>query len=168
MSVNPHKPTAFQMLALVTEMTGKKIELREGQSLLAIKMTSDSIVVTIEKLRIRETARELSYVGRTLQMISFVKPAGTDKWTFAQNIQCEDESYKPTTVIKYGRVETPAEYLARVGWERDCTAPAPGIETYSKTYDDASYGQAARGMLRHWGIDQAAVLRGDLDEVDAQ
>ena len=116
----------------IADALGLPFVLRANHTLRKYTVSPNVVTAVVDFITTTETAREVRYTRRgTRLMVWQATPDGkigrSDivaesgdwmQWEYS-DIVVWDDTFKPYTEIKFGRIETPAEYYARRRWEGD-------------------------------------------------
>src|SRR4051812_11870735 len=80
-------------------------------------VTDDRVAVSLEIFEVKETNREDKFTKKGIRLLNWTKNlSARNGWDYSI-MTVWDEDFEPYSELKIGKIESPAEYIARREWE---------------------------------------------------
>jgi hypothetical protein len=133
------KPADRQKLEHLRQVTGKRITLKEWESIEQMHIQDAMAMVLIDTFEVKVLVREDRYLKHGRRVLVFMRNQATGGWYLdSDSTAWHDDGFVPYVYEKSGRRQTADELQEQREWEKLCYRPGTGrtpLDSYDRVND---------------------------------
>lgn len=143
-------PADYRVLTEVYHKTGKRVRLRDYESIANYQVNDKGIALVIETYEVKIMAREDRYLAKGMRVMFWLTNSSGSLYLATDSITW-DEDFEPFVYEKFGRRKTADEFHEQREWEKLCYRPGTTrspLDSYERVCDP--FTKSTTRMERHF------------------